>query len=238
MTLTVSSPVGAATSAAAPRWVRRRPRWDAVVLAGGRGSRLGGADKAVLVLDGDTLLERILIATQGARDRVLVRSNLPPLPGIRSVSEQPAGGGPAAATIAGLGALRHPVAAFVAVLAVDQPQAGLALDQLIARAWQERHRQATAGWLAVDPSGHRQPLLAIYRTGALRAAGVTLSTRGLLTGASMRRLLEPLQLSEVPLPDGLCADIDTAADLLRLGATVAPQLPRTAAAQHQEGGNR
>ena len=34
------------------------PRFDAIVLAGGRSSRLGGVPKAGLVLDGQTLLER------------------------------------------------------------------------------------------------------------------------------------------------------------------------------------
>ena len=40
--------------------------WDAVVLAGGRGSRLGGVDKATLELDGSTLLGRTLAALAGA----------------------------------------------------------------------------------------------------------------------------------------------------------------------------
>lgn len=41
--------------------------FDAVVLAGGRSSRLGGRSKALLQLDGSTLLRRTLEAVRGSR---------------------------------------------------------------------------------------------------------------------------------------------------------------------------
>ena len=46
--------------------------YDLVVVAGGSGSRLGGAVKADLTLGGERLLDRTLAATQDARTRVLV----------------------------------------------------------------------------------------------------------------------------------------------------------------------
>ncbi|MGH8776871.1 MAG: NTP transferase domain-containing protein, partial [Jiangellaceae bacterium] len=47
-------------------------RWDAVVLAGGRGSRLGGVDKPALRIGGRTLLDTALVATAAARSTVVV----------------------------------------------------------------------------------------------------------------------------------------------------------------------
>ncbi|MGO4494169.1 molybdenum cofactor guanylyltransferase, partial [Arthrobacter sp. 2YAF22_2] len=46
--------------------------YDAVILAGGRSSRLGGVPKAQLRVDGATLLERSLQAASGARRTVVV----------------------------------------------------------------------------------------------------------------------------------------------------------------------
>ncbi|MEU4744233.1 NTP transferase domain-containing protein, partial [Actinosynnema sp. NPDC023658] len=48
------------------------PSWAAVVLAGGRGSRLGGVDKASLVVDGRTLLDHVLDAVAAARQVIVV----------------------------------------------------------------------------------------------------------------------------------------------------------------------
>ena len=46
--------------------------FDAVVLAGGGARRLGGVDKMALVVDGSTLLERVLQAVRDAGRRVVV----------------------------------------------------------------------------------------------------------------------------------------------------------------------
>ncbi len=46
--------------------------FDAVILAGGRSSRLGGSPKAGLVIGGQTLLERALQAARGALAMVVV----------------------------------------------------------------------------------------------------------------------------------------------------------------------
>ncbi|NJP68904.1 NTP transferase domain-containing protein, partial [Streptomyces spiramenti] len=44
--------------------------FDAVVLAGGAGRRLGGADKAAVRVGGRTLLDRVLTASRAARATV------------------------------------------------------------------------------------------------------------------------------------------------------------------------
>lgn len=72
------------------------------------------------------------------------------------------------------------------------------------------------GAVLVDAEGHRQPLAAVYRRLALEAALGRLAERtGGLSGVSMRALLAPLHLLDVPDPAGLAVDVDTWADVER-----------------------
>ncbi|WP_346960611.1 NTP transferase domain-containing protein [uncultured Arthrobacter sp.] len=80
--------------------------FDAVILAGGRSSRLGGVPKAGLMVDGATLLAWALRAAGDARRIVIVgpaSGDLPP--GVLGCREDPPFSGPAAAIAAGLSAL-------------------------------------------------------------------------------------------------------------------------------------
>ncbi|MFT4082535.1 MAG: NTP transferase domain-containing protein, partial [Nocardioides sp.] len=74
--------------------------YAAIVLAGGRGSRLGGVDKATLEIGGRSLLHRVLAACADAAEVVVVGD---PVAGTeaRFVREQPPYAGPAAALLAG-----------------------------------------------------------------------------------------------------------------------------------------
>ena len=110
--------------------------YDALVLAGGRSSRLGGVPKALLRAGGRTLLESTLAAVAGAR-RIAVAGppDLAPVlarcPGSASlVREEPAFSGPAAAVGAGLSAL-PPDSEWTLVLACDMPHVGLAVRSLL-----------------------------------------------------------------------------------------------------------
>ncbi|GGF10823.1 molybdenum cofactor guanylyltransferase [Subtercola lobariae] len=86
---------------------------DAIVLAGGRSSRLGGVAKAGLVFEGRTLLQRTLDAVPDARRTIVVGDtalraqlgNAAPARSITFVREDPPFAGPAAAVAAGLDAL-------------------------------------------------------------------------------------------------------------------------------------
>jgi molybdopterin-guanine dinucleotide biosynthesis protein A len=182
----------------------------AIVLAGGRASRLGGIDKTALPFRGQTLLEHAIAAAEGAEDVVVVGAGGPP--GVRVVREEPAGGGPVAALAAGLAALDPRDEDTVAVLAGDQPNASAGLAAVLAAP-----AGTGDGRLAVDEDGRRQPLLAVYREGPLRAA---LARLGDPEGASLRELLSSLDLTEVPLPAELCADVDTPADAAALGIPI------------------
>jgi len=173
------------------------PEWNAIVLAGGRASRLGGIDKPALVFEGSTLLERAVSAVSAASSTVVVG-------GRSDVVESPRFAGPAAATIAGLDALDRPRARFTAVVAADLPFIGAAIPLLLAAL---DASPFAGGVIAVDDDGRRQPLLAIYSTAALALAGA--EARGSLENLGMMRLIAPIHLIEVPLASELCADVDT-----------------------------
>lgn len=185
---------------------------DLLILAGGRGSRLGGQDKAALVVGGRTLVERLLQDVDlGGRVVVVGRTPLPPTPDGRTVLqtlEDPPDGGPVAGIAAGLDVLDGSGTEWVAVAAVDQPQAARALAVLadeVARA--DDTVQAVS---PVDATGHRQWLLAVYRRSALEAALAALPD---VRNTSVRRLVSGLRWHEVDVEAGHLGDVDTWADV-------------------------
>ncbi|MGC4853653.1 molybdenum cofactor guanylyltransferase [Micromonospora sp. DT4] len=185
--------------------------YAAVVLAGGAARRMGGVDKPALPVGGRSMRERVLAAVGDATPRVLVgpADNLPD--GVRVTREEPAGGGPVAATAAGL-ALLDPDMTLVALLAADLPlltraAIGDLLTHLTTGAGpavgDSRVPQAGSdpdGVCFVDENGRRQSLCGVWRVGALRAGLVRLAAErgGSLAGAPMRALLAGLAIREVP----------------------------------------
>lgn len=191
-------------------------RHDAVVLAGGRGRRLGGVEKPLLLLDGDTLLDRALDAARGADRRVVVGPDtLPVPPGVSLVREDPPFGGPAAALGVGLAFLGSPdlpgqlPADWTLVLAADLPSAADLVPALLAAA--VGLGADVDAVVAVDTGGRRQWLTAVYRSAALRRV-----VHGDLDGRPLRALLDGLQVEEVPLD---VQDIDTPEDAARWGVS-------------------
>ncbi|WP_314137988.1 NTP transferase domain-containing protein [uncultured Plantibacter sp.] len=205
---------------------------DAIILAGGRSSRLGGVAKASLLRDGRTLLQLAIDAARAAGGRVVVVGpELETTAPVRFVRERPAFGGPAAAIAAGLDALRDGVAtegpAQVAVLACDMPDAARALAVVLEAAAATAGTDAD-GWVAVDDSGREQSLLAVYHREALERRVAALRTSqpgGDLAGVSVRQLLAGLVLRQVSVPDGGSADVDTWADAADLGVDTAGESP-------------
>lgn len=176
--------------------------WAAVVLAGGRGSRLGGVDKASVVVDGRTLLDHVLAAVASARQTVVVgprRADAPDLPGVRWTREDPPGGGPVAGLAAGL---VHVTTDLVVVLAVDQPGiTASTVDRLLAAV-------ADTGAVLVDEDGRAQWLAGAWRAGALRRA-LPADPRDV----SARSVLGPLDPTPVIARPGEARDVDTPGDL-------------------------
>ncbi|MES9834719.1 MAG: molybdenum cofactor guanylyltransferase MobA [Candidatus Thiodiazotropha sp. DIVDIV] len=52
-----------------------RPNLTAVILAGGRGSRMGGSDKGLVQLDGKLLIEHVITAIAPQVDQLIINAN-------------------------------------------------------------------------------------------------------------------------------------------------------------------
>lgn len=204
---------------------------DAIILAGGRSSRLGGSPKAELVVGSQRLVDIAVdaAAASGARRTVVVGPDgLVALPVI-TTREQPPFGGPVAGLAAGLVALDrldaddeasdHPDNAdrgdpadsadrWVLVLTCDLPLAGAAAAELVAAA---AHARREVDGIHLD-DGRPQWLPAVYRCEALARALAALDDP---RGASMRGLAAHLTLTTMPDRDGLTADVDTWQDVER-----------------------
>ncbi|MEP7191915.1 MAG: NTP transferase domain-containing protein [Actinomycetota bacterium] len=189
--------------------------WTALVLAGGRGSRLRGDDKAAITISGTSVLDHLLSSLPEPVPVVVVGPGFPTRRPVTFRRESPIHGGPVAGIASGLEAVNTVV---TVLLGVDMPWAGGLATQLVA----EFASCDAAALVPVDGSGFRQPLCAVFHTEALRAA---LRELGDPAGRSMRDLLSVLDLQERPLDDSeTCwvADIDTPADLRRARSTHAP----------------
>lgn len=175
-------------------------RFDAILLAGGRGSRMGGLRKPELLLGPNRLVDLALASVAGAESVIVVGDAEVPPP-IRRTREDPPYGGPVAALAAGFADIeRH--AAWTVVLATDLPDVIAAVEVLLAA-----DVPAVAdGACLLDEDGRLQWLLGRYRTAALSRR---LADRGDPPISAMYRLLEPLHLVGVNPGNASVADIDT-----------------------------
>lgn len=175
----------------------------AVVLAGGRAARLGGADKASMEVDGRTLLARALDAVIDAAEVVVVGEPVPTERPVTFTLENPRYGGPAAALLTGRDALlrRTP---RLAVLAVDMPHLTATTFRRLLEAGADRD-----GAVLTDPDGRRQLALVVdpARLDAVRPGHEEQHD------LPLHRLFAPLDLAEVPSAGPEHRDVDTWADL-------------------------
>lgn len=225
----------------------------AIILAGGRGSRLGGHDKALLTLDGVTLLERALAAladsaalAPGAtvtvvgpeRPEVIARLSRT-FSGaaftITTTRETPAFAGPAAAVAAGAAALGT-ATGQVLLLAVDCLRPREVIQYLLAAA-----PPSSSVLIPTDATGRQQPLASLWPAPLLLHAISALEAGRGLANASMRHLLAGVDVTSPhnlgDPPPGLFADADTWEDMERAAVedarlhqedTMAEQLPHNA----------
>lgn len=189
-----------------------------VVLAGGAGRRLGGADKPALRVGGRALLDRALDALAAATSHtergpvVVVGPVRPTSHPVVPARESPPGAGPAAALAAGLAALPPlPDSTEVALLAADLANVTAATIVRLRAALAAPDRPD--GALLRDETGHLQWLLGVWRLGALRGA-----LPAEPAGAPLREMLGALTLAEVAELPGESADVDTPEDLARARA--------------------
>lgn len=174
----------------------RADRYDAVVLAGGAARRLGGVDKPGVHVGGRALLDRVLTACAGAAATVVVADPRPTARPVAWAREEPPGGGPVAALDAGL---RRTTAAYVVVLSADLP---FLEEGTVHRLLGALRASGSDGVVLTDPEGRDQPLVAAYRSAALRRELGLLCTEhaGGLTGLPLRRLVARLGLTRISDP--------------------------------------
>ena len=180
--------------------------FDAIVLAGGRGSRLGAPSKPEYVLGGRRLVDVALSAVVTARRIVLVGPGPAP-DGVLLTREDPPFGGPVEAVAAGVGAIPDH-AAWTVLLACDLPGA----EAGVARLLSADPEPADDGVCLVDGDGRLQWLLGCYRTESLAQR---LANRGDPPLTAMYRLLEPLHLLGLETEQTVTDDVDTPADAAR-----------------------
>jgi len=177
------------------------PQYDAVVLAGGRGKRVGGADKALLEVGGRPMLQAVLEAVGPAARIVVVGPRRPGVRGVIWCREDPPGGGPVAALAAALPHTRSP---YLCLLATDLPFLNPAVTARLVAAAQGRD-----GALLVDAGGRDQPLCAVYARDPLRRRLAELPE----TARAFRSVVAGLDLLRLADEDGSAFDCDTWDDL-------------------------
>lgn len=176
----------------------------AVILAGGTAARMDGIDKSCIELAGRTLLELAIDALLDADEVVVVgpepvRTSRP----VTTVREDPPLGGPVAGLLTGVDSLLHRPQ-LIGVLAVDMPH--------VTPYTFRRLRQAAQGHdgAFIFGADGRRHLAGVIDAARLARVRPDLEHQH---GMSMRRLLEPLDLAQVPPIDREDQDIDTWADL-------------------------
>lgn len=198
----------------------------AILLAGGRASRVDGAAKPLFEIGGRTLLSAAVTAATdaGARPVTVVAPILDQGLAVTWVREDPPFGGPAAAVVAALAS--WPGAddpEWTLVLACDLPSIEAALRRLVTDIM--LLPADTEGICLGDSSSRPQWLIGAYRTRALRAAASVLPDDG--RDAPFRALVDDLAVAVVAADDALTRDVDTWQDLeeARARAGDAPATP-------------
>lgn len=183
----------------------------AIVLCGGEGRRFG-SDKTRADLGGGSVLDALLTTLPAHWAVICVGEERPSQRGgLRWTREDPPGGGPVAGLAAALPLAETEV---VVLLGGDMPYAGPFAASLARRLGEEAGFEAVVGR---DDTGRLQPLLAAYRTGALRSAVPEPAA-----GTPATRLLDALRELVVPVPPQGTLDVDTPEDLERARNRVDP----------------
>ncbi len=193
---------------------------DAVILTGGRSSRLDFTTKSEFVVERQTLLDRTVTAARNTRQIVIVGPKpTDGVPGdVSYAREDPPYDGPVSGIAAGMAALAAGTLTgsdATLVLACDMPHIALAVPLLLDGL---RNNPDSDGAIGIDADGRLQPLAAVYRTASLTSAIAAHRSTGSLTAMPMFRLIDGLNLIPIIVPEGATADVDSWDDAERLGA--------------------
>ncbi|MFH8249181.1 molybdenum cofactor guanylyltransferase [Microbacterium sp. B2969] len=202
------------------------PTFGAILLAGGRASRVDGAAKPLFEVGGQTLLARTIAAVVavGANPVVVAapRPDTGPATGrdgasaVTWVREDPPFGGPVAGVVAAFApvAAWEPEPEWTFLLACDLPRVDAAVERLSADIL--LLPSDTDGACLADPSSRPQWLTGLYRTTALRAAAAAMPDAG--RDAPVRDLVADLAIAAIAASADLTDDVDTWEDLKRARA--------------------
>jgi molybdenum cofactor guanylyltransferase len=213
-------------------------RVTAVVLAGGA-SRRFRPDKLAEQVDGEPLLDRVLASLPEQVTTVIV------VGAVRNVTrpvifatEEPPGGGPAAALVAGVRRALAESSDAIVTLPADAPLGGKAASTLLSRLEDDPNVEAV---VATDSSGRVQPLQLALRPAAADALAAAAGPGG-AAGVPARRLLDALRPGLVTheLAQAELWDIDTPDQLLawRMRSSAAVSTIVDMAAERQAGADR
>lgn len=201
-------------------------RWSAVILAGGKGSRIGGQDKAAMTLGGVSALDWILAELPPEIEVVVVGPERHTSRTVTFCLEEPRFGGPVAALAVALTHVSNPA---IAILGADMPRA----SHLASRLVHEFQAGDGRALVPVDANGQRQPLSMVLSTQQARGAIAMLKE---VNGRAMRELIAFLDCVERVLDaeeDSWVQDFDTKADLRALRSTTAVASPLGASGQSE-----
>lgn len=131
----------------------------ALILAGGKATRLGGVDKRELVVDGQTIFERQVAVLAPCVAEIVV-STARDVAGYRCVRDQVDGAGPLAGIAAGLAAVQTE---WLLVVAGDMPHL---TRELIERLLAETRAAETIDAVGIRIDGRPEPLVCVLRVSA------------------------------------------------------------------------
>ncbi len=183
----------------------------ALILAGGKATRLGGIDKAQLRIGGRTIFERQVAALAPCVAEIVVSSPRE-ITGYRRVVDPVTGAGPLAGIAAGLAAAVTP---WLFVVAGDMPHVSRALIELILS-----HAGPTCDAVGIRIGGMPEPLCTAMRISVWRpiveerlAAG-RLKASALLTDAPARvRWIEDAEVRSIAPDLRALHNVNTPEDL-------------------------
>jgi len=190
------------------------PNATLAIIAGGKGSRLEGIAKGRLLLDGRTMLSRLLDLRPLFADALLV-TNTPDVYaeyGLRSVRDVvPNRGAPGGVHTA----LVHARTTWVFAVACDMPFVSVEVTEMLLRS-----RSDAKDVICFEVEGRPEPLLALYRCSIAGAWGRALSAEPSfrqLFRHFRTHLLGDSELRQVDPQMRAIASINTPEDLARFG---------------------
>lgn len=203
----------------------------AFLLAGGRASRIGGGDKCLRVLDGSTLLTRVIRALRPQAGRLILNANGDPLrfagyelPVV--ADDLPDHPGPLAGIVAGLDwtAANEPQAGFALSVSTDCP---FLPPDLVARLLETRVA-ADADIVLAASNGRLHPVIGLWRVALrqdLRRALVEEGLRKVERFCDRHRMVR-VNFPVIPFDPffnvNTVEDLATAEAMLKAGASPSP----------------